>query len=92
MQTAARDASFSPENSSELNFPKAMLFEFRHASNRLLGVGALATITGADITAHERPALVRAFSSEVETGSREKNAKKQKARAPALIPSKPERL
>jgi hypothetical protein len=35
----------------------------------------------------------RAFSSEVETGSREENATKQKLRAfPALIPSKRERL
>jgi hypothetical protein len=33
-----------------------------------------------------------AFSSEVDTGSREENATKQKTRAPALMPSKPERL
>jgi hypothetical protein len=32
-----------------------------------------------------------AFSSEVEIGSRQENAPKQKARAPALILSKPER-
>jgi hypothetical protein len=32
------------------------------------------------------------FSSEVETGSREENATKQKLRASALIPSKRERL
>jgi hypothetical protein len=38
-----------------------------------------------------RPAA-RAVSSEVETGSREENATKQESRAPALIPSKPERL
>jgi hypothetical protein len=31
-----------------------------------------------------------AFSSEVDTGSREENASKQEAGAPALIPSKPE--
>jgi hypothetical protein len=37
-------------------------------------------------------AAFRAFSSEVETGSREENATKQESRAPALIPSKPERL
>jgi hypothetical protein len=35
---------------------------------------------------------LRAFSSEVETGSREENATKQKSRVPALISSKPERL
>jgi hypothetical protein len=34
----------------------------------------------------------KAFSSEVGTGSREENASKQKAGAPALIPSKLERL
>jgi hypothetical protein len=34
----------------------------------------------------------RAFSSAAETGSREENATKQKTGAPALIPSKPERL
>jgi hypothetical protein len=33
-----------------------------------------------------------AFSSEVDTGSREENASNKKARAQALIPSKPERL
>jgi hypothetical protein len=35
---------------------------------------------------------VIAFSSEVDTGSREENASNQEARAQALIPSKPERL
>jgi multidrug efflux pump subunit AcrB len=34
----------------------------------------------------------KAFSSEVGTGSREENASKQEPGAPALIPSKPERL
>jgi hypothetical protein len=33
-----------------------------------------------------------AFSSEVETGSREENASKQKFRASVLIQSEPERL
>jgi len=33
-----------------------------------------------------------AFSSEVDTGSREENATLQSIRAPALIPSKPEKL
>jgi hypothetical protein len=33
-----------------------------------------------------------AFSAGGDTGSREENATKQKMRAPALIPSKPERL
>jgi hypothetical protein len=37
-------------------------------------------------------APAKVFSSEVDTGSREENATKQKPRAPALIPSKPERL
>jgi hypothetical protein len=45
----------------------------------------------------ERPALtsllaLRAFSSEVETGSREENASKQKIRASVLIQSEPMRL
>jgi hypothetical protein len=35
---------------------------------------------------------IRAFSNEVDTGSREENASKQKPRALALISSKPERL
>ncbi|MGO3930597.1 hypothetical protein NP284_20070, partial [Rhodopseudomonas pseudopalustris] len=34
----------------------------------------------------------RAFSSEVETGSREENASEQKVRAPVLILSEPETL
>src|ERR1700743_2763271 len=34
----------------------------------------------------------RAFSSEVDTGSREENASKQKHRASVLIPSEPKRL
>ena len=43
-------------------------------------------------SAWRAPHAARAFSSEVDTGSREENASKQKAGAPALIPSKPERL
>jgi len=35
---------------------------------------------------------LRVFSSEVETGSREENASEQKARAPVLILSEPEKL
>jgi heme iron utilization protein len=38
------------------------------------------------------PATTRAFSSEVETGSREENASKQESRAPVLIQSEPEML
>jgi hypothetical protein len=35
---------------------------------------------------------IKAFSSEVATGSRKENASKQKHRAPLLIPSEAERL
>jgi hypothetical protein len=35
---------------------------------------------------------ISAFSGEVEAGSREENASKQKVRSPVLIQSEPERL
>jgi hypothetical protein len=38
------------------------------------------------------PGETRAFSSEVDTGSREENASNQNYRAPLLIPSEAERL
>src|SRR5882724_6823732 len=41
---------------------------------------------------HALSVKVRAFSSEVDTGSREENASKQKDRASVLIPSEWERL
>ena len=42
--------------------------------------------------AGRRTPLARAFSSEVDTGSREENASNQNHRAPLLIPSEAERL
>jgi hypothetical protein len=67
-----------------------------------LWVDAIAGKRGGRQSPHPRPGLkwvtiqvkssrLMAFSSEVDTGSREENASKQKARAPALIPSKSER-
>ncbi len=40
----------------------------------------------------EKPSLARAFSSEVDTGSRKENASKQKMRASVPIPSERKRL
>jgi hypothetical protein len=44
------------------------------------------------LTAPRGQNSIMAFSSEVDTGSREENASKQDSRSPALIPSKSERL
>src|SRR5262249_9752681 len=41
---------------------------------------------------HAGSRLTRVFSSEVDTGSREENTSKQRARDPVLIQSEPERL
>jgi hypothetical protein len=43
-------------------------------------------------TEPEMTMRLRAFSSEVDTGSREENASKQKSRASVLIQSEPEML
>ncbi|WP_155255228.1 hypothetical protein [Bradyrhizobium elkanii] len=42
--------------------------------------------------AHQQAMRSRAFSSEVDTGSREENASKQKPKASVLIPSEPKKL
>jgi hypothetical protein len=63
---------------------------------RLLRVAKI--LKGPDYTRYELstacpfdpdPGTTKAFSSEVEAGSREENASKQKARAPVLIQSEP---
>jgi len=55
----------------------------------LVVIISYASLTVCDLFALRRR-RVRALSSEADTGSRQQNAARQKARSPVLIPSKPE--
>jgi hypothetical protein len=62
----------------------------RWSSNRQNLAVAASFLWRTRLTVHCRPA--KAFSSEVDTGSREENASKQESRASVLIQSEPKML